>query len=245
MALVSIIYYIKIIKLLLVGDVEGKIHDYLKNKLDTKNVLNFYQLANLFNLSSTAKAAFIYLELRFTVVAETQSFLELDYNSVSKILESSGLLITSELEVYNAANKWLSYNFKKRSKFNKNLLRKVRLHLLSDKTLRFLLNNSSSFTDNDACVAMIEGILDNKDKFIQSNCNSYSSNRHCDQDGFDILICGGYDLGGRRGRVINTVNQIDGKKFEKRQQKVLRPLIEERQKSKAVSLRGEVYMFGG
>ena len=129
-----LISIMKINKLLLIGDVETKINEYIEYKIDTKNVLNFYELANCFSLCRSAKAAFICVERCFTVVVESQSFLELCYASLSRILASSGLLITSELEIYSAANAWLGYNDEKRSKFAEDILQKVRLHLLSVKT---------------------------------------------------------------------------------------------------------------
>ena len=70
------------------------------------------------------------------MVGDTQNFLELDYFLVAKILASSDLVITSEVEVYNAADRWLKYKIEERRKFAKHLLLKVRLPLLSDNTLQ-------------------------------------------------------------------------------------------------------------
>ena len=51
------------------------------------------------------------------MIVDTKSFIELDIKTVSKILASSSLQIDSEVEVYNAANKWLNCNSEERSKF--------------------------------------------------------------------------------------------------------------------------------
>ena len=242
---VELIPIMKINKLVLIADVESKIHKHMEDKINIPNVLNFYQLTKLFNVSHLKKTNFTYIQRCFTMLVETQNFLELDFTSISKILASSGLLITSEHEVYNAANAWVSHYIEERSKFAENLLLKVRLPLLSDETLKFLLNKSSSFSNNDACRAKFEEILNNKDEFIENNCSNYYTHRCCNQDCFNILICGGrnVDFGIQKVRVVNTVNQISRNKFES--QKVLPPMIEQRLCSKAVCLKGDVYVFGG
>ena len=235
----------KINKIFLVGDVESNIHKHIVDNINIRNVNSLYQLAKLFNLFSLAKPVFMYIERFFTMLVETESFLELDYTCITNILASSGLLLTSELEVYNAGNLWLGHNINERSKFAKDILLKVRLSLLSREALKFLLNKSSSFRNNDACKATIEeileAILNNKDQLIQNSCISNYTNRYCDQDSYNILICGGYDH--KQKINVNTVKQMGGKQLE--YQKVLPSMIKGRQYSKAVCLNGDVYLLGG
>ena len=161
--------------MLLNEDVESKIHKHIENKINIQNVLNFYQLAKLFGLSCLANVSFKYIQRCFTMLVESQSFLELDYASISRIFASSGLLITSELEVYGAGDKWLSYNKEERSKFAEDILQKVRLPLLSDETLKYLINKSSSFTNSDACISKIKEILKHKEDFISNSCKNYTN----------------------------------------------------------------------
>ena len=49
-------------------------------------------------------------------MAETKNFLELDIESVKKVLLSSDLHITSEIEVFNAADAWIRYKLNERKK---------------------------------------------------------------------------------------------------------------------------------
>ena len=121
----------------------------------------FFQLASKFNLSDLKIRVFRYIEHCFSMIVEAESFLELDYDIVSKILASSDLQIDSEVEVYNAANKWLSYYSEERSKFARKLLLKVRLNLLSDHCLKYLINDCSSFSENVDCIK----VLKNRDSF--------------------------------------------------------------------------------
>ena len=114
----------------------------LKEKVKIENAALVYQFVNLFNLTSLKNSTRRYIERCFTIVSDNESFLELEYKIISKILASSKLLITSEIEVFKVANRWLNHNIEERSKYAGNLLLKVRLHLLSTETINHILNNS-------------------------------------------------------------------------------------------------------
>ena len=72
----------------------------LNEKIQIKNAASVYQFTNLFNFSSLKNSTFSYIQRCFTIVSDDESFLELEYNLVSKILANSELLITSEIEVF-------------------------------------------------------------------------------------------------------------------------------------------------
>ena len=84
---------------------DGGIRIIKKLKID--NALAFHQFASVFNLSNACKATRSYVERCFTVLVETENFLELNFALLLKILASSELLITSEREVLDATIKWL------------------------------------------------------------------------------------------------------------------------------------------
>ena len=69
----------------------------------------------------------------FSMISETDSFLQLEVNLLEEILSRSSLLVTTEIEVYQAIAKWINYNFEERVKFAKRLLHKIRLPLLAKK----------------------------------------------------------------------------------------------------------------
>ena len=86
-------------------------------KLQIQIAMLFYQLVVQFKLTDLNITVFRYIERCFSMIVDTKSFIELDIKTVSKILASSSLQIDSEVEVYNAANKWLNCNSEERSKF--------------------------------------------------------------------------------------------------------------------------------
>ena len=175
------------------------------------------------------------------MLAETDNFLELDYLAISKTLASSELNITSELEVFNAANEWLKHNITERRWLAKQILQKVRLPLLSHHALQYLLKQTSSFTAIDECVAIIKETLDNKAISMNNKCSAMFTNRYFNQKKFNILVCGGFNYHQKWN--VKRVYQIGGNNLMT--VKDLPLMIKERQWAKSVCLKGDVYVFGG
>ena len=93
---------LKINKLFLNKDVEKKLVEHIKKEVKKVKLVFYSQLAHTFKITELAKTTIAYIHRCFTMVAETHEFLELSYYLVSKILSSSQLEITSEMEVFNA-----------------------------------------------------------------------------------------------------------------------------------------------
>ena len=218
--------------------VEQKLCEFVEAKLNLENMLTFYQLTKHYNSS---KAAFSYIQRCFTMLSETEGFLELDFIHVLKILASSQLLTSTELEVYNAANSWLGYKIKERSKFAKDLLLTVRFPLLSNYTVKYLLEKSSNFSKIDECYKILQKISEGNEIFFQSKSTIYYTNRYCNQELFSMLVIGGRDISSHKtvGK-IKQFNVSNSKNF-----KALHPMIEKRKFPEAVCVKGEVYVFGG
>ena len=218
---------------------EHKILKYMKNKINVQNVTTFYQFSNIFNILTSRMVIFNFIERCFTMVVETENFLELDYTLVVKILESSQLNITSELEVFDAADAWVRYKIKGRGMFANGLLKKVRLTLLSESTLKYLLKKSSLSYDNTTFVATLTEVLYSNQNSLQKKLSVSCTHRYCDKNKFNILICGGKD----RSKASRKVKKIDGSNLKNVE--YLKPMVEKRKFSKAVCVKGEVYVFGG
>ena len=167
-------------------ELESKIVMYLQNTNKIENFVMFYQLASFINMPNFSKVIKCYLYRCFTMVAETKSFLKLDVSFVAQILSESQLNITSELEVFKAADDWLRYNINDRSKFAKELLLKVRLPLLSDRALNYVLRKDSSFRNSKECLVLVKHILKENNIFRNSKYFSCTT-RYCNQNTFNIL----------------------------------------------------------
>ena len=136
---------------MLVEDEARKKHKLIESKLNIKNTAVIYSVSQLFNCSIVSKALLEFIERCFPMFVDSTSFLELDYKHILKILSTSELNIDSEMEVFNAIVSWLGHN-KERSKYAKDLILEIRLSLLSDPALNFIIENISCFIDDFAFI---------------------------------------------------------------------------------------------
>ena len=154
----------------------------------------FYQLTSFYNLSDFKNDALNYIYRWFTIIAKIDNFQYLELNNIIRILSSSELNISSELEVFNASDFWLSCESFNRSKFAKELFLKTRFPLLSDHVTRSLLeqnrDSNNSFHKSKKCLVLIEEVLKNKEEFYRNKSTIYYSNRYCNNSMYDILFCG-------------------------------------------------------
>ena len=218
-------------KLLLNDDKSDEIFRKTVKQINVENVATFYYVSSIFNISSLVKECLCYIERCFTMVAKTSSFLELDFLSIAKIVSSSNLHITSEIEVFDAIEFWLRHDIKERSKFSKRLLKKVRYLILSSHAQKYLFYRAS---------CLIQNGVDSLEDF--KTYNLCSTNRYYNGNEFNIIVCGGCDLQLDEQHVKNTYC-IDARNFESAND--FPPMTQRRCHAKAVCVDGEIYVFGG
>ena len=177
--------------------IENEIVKRINKQINCENVTTYYQLARLFNLQKFAGKNFSLIERCFTKVVKTGNFLELDFSYVKIILGSSELDVTSELQVMIAANRWLNYDFDKRSQFAKDIFLAVRLPLLTDSEIRksfeAFAKNSCLFVSRktEECQLAVDDLIQSKKDYFKNRPLSTHKARYCNQDKFDIVVCGG------------------------------------------------------
>ena len=203
----------------------------IKDNLNITTAILYYKLAYVYNLQNLNETTMMYIERCFSVVAETRSFLELDFSLVKKILYSSELHITSEIEVFNAVDVWVSYKTEERRSFAEELLLTVRLPLLSDLALNYLLSKSSLCKINE-CKAMIESVLHNRENIVKKH--SSITSRHCNQRLFNILVC-------EKSQGVRSLKQINCE--ASKSITTYDTVAEADRLLKAVCLKGDIYIF--
>ena len=225
---------------MLIKDLSIDKHKVFKKKTKIENAALFYQIARRFSLFSLYNSTFEYIQRCFQMAVDTNCFPELDFSSVSKLLASSGLQVDSEVEIYNAANKWLNNNREERRNLAKQLLLKVRLNLLSDHCFKYLLSQSSCISTNNECI----DVLNSRDIFHQNKLVIFNNSRYCNKTMFNITVCGGmnnsnkYKFSGYRHVRQFNVNNL--KKFS-----TFPTFVTKRYDTKSTCLKGEIYVFGG
>lgn len=218
------------------------------DKINVQNVATLYQISSLFYLLKTNKVTFDYIQRCFPMVAECDNFFMLDFNHVNKILSSSELNVSSEIEVFNAADSWLNCKDSDRSKFATRLLSKVRFPALSKQVLKNIVKvrarDRSYFLRNKPIFIKINEVLKNKKQKIYKNkSSSYFTHRYCNSNLFDLLLCGGSN---EETREIDTnIYQTKVSSLKKFNACTQLTKVTEKPKtvSKAVYLKGEIYIF--
>ena len=176
-------------KVILDDNEKRKLVKCFKNKICHKNVCMHLTLSKIF--FSSSKDALIYMDSWFLNIAETYNFLQLEVNLLEDILSRSNLLVTTEIEVYQAADKWINYNLTERQKSSKRLLHKIRLTLLGEKTLKSIITKKSCFRKNKDSLAVINNILKKNFDFYRNKPSKFFTARYCGHNSFEILYFGG------------------------------------------------------
>ena len=195
-------------KILLNEHKANKSVKHMWDKIDPENAATYYNIGNIFALSNLSKLSLCFIERRFTMFADSPNFLELDSSSVAKILSSSEVHIDSELQVYNPADAWLSNNLNECTKFSKSILMRTRLPLLSDDAKKLILSKSSNLYNNEEFAEEIKEVLRNKNYHYKNKNKSFYKSRYCNQNKFNIVVCGGVHMNTYAIRTYNTYDTV-------------------------------------
>ena len=188
-----------------------------------------------------------YIERFFVLVCENKNFLELDLESFAKIVSSSEIKIDCEIEIFNAVDSWIKYDFEERIDYLIYLLSKVRLGSLSDHAIKAILKSSFSYRKIVGFATIFEDELQDR-RSLNQNKPIFCSSRYCSRNNFDILVSTGTSdklksfIGYPHGTLSNNL-QIDGRSFNV--VKELAPMEHGRKNARSVYCRGAVYLFGG
>ncbi|XP_007430858.1 kelch-like protein 6 [Python bivittatus] len=104
---------------------------YLMERISPENCVRLYTLGHDHNHPILLHGALRYLGLHFDLLFEHKDFLHLDLGALICILSSDHLAVTSEMEVFQAAQRWVRAEPTARLPVLKMLLRCIRFPLLT------------------------------------------------------------------------------------------------------------------
>lgn len=105
--------------------------EYLKQRLESSNVLSVRAFAENLSCISLKESAEEYLEKHFTEVSQEEEFLSLELSQIGELLSRDQLCVSSEEQIFEALIRWVKKDPELRSIYLPGLLSKVRLPLLS------------------------------------------------------------------------------------------------------------------
>ncbi|XP_074652354.1 kelch-like protein 18 [Tubulanus polymorphus] len=109
--------------------------DFLKNRLTPNNVLGILAFAEQFMCPSVTEAANKYIQKHFMEVSKSDEFLQITYTEIHDILSRDELYVTSEEQVFEAMLAWIKADLQERKDHLSELLKLVRLPLLTPQFL--------------------------------------------------------------------------------------------------------------
>ena len=216
---------------------ENKVAEYIDRKISYENFDMYYMLQKLF--CSSAKDVLKYIDCCFTMISKSDKFLNLDIKLIKKILLSSSLSVTSEIQVFNAADAWLGHHFLEREKFATDLLLTLRFPLVPNSALDLVLQKSSSFRRNLGSLALVNEILQRNNDFYNEKSSMYFTHRYCEHKKCNIFVGGG-----KHDNVcINAIQVMNSGNLNR--SKTVSSLVKPRYGSNIVYSEGNIFVFGG
>ena len=206
--------FLKISKLFGSNKLSKPLKPVLKKKLDPKNVCFFYQVMKNNSRKDTYILISNYLQKYFVLVTENNYHMEFNFDFIKAVISCPKLKITSEIEVFNAAEAWVVYDIEERSRFALELLKGVCLPLLSLSALKSLIDRDSGFTKCSDCFRYIQNEINIKEKRSVRQASTVVQNRHCEQDSFHTIV---YSPKGTKRKSTNTyeIYQLEDDNFVK------------------------------
>ena len=158
----------------------------LEQKLSPENVCFFFSILLNDNVENKTLLPCVLsrIERWFCLVLEEKKHLNLPLSTIKSICYNSNLKVSSELEVMSFLESWIKYDEMERSKFAKELIKTIRLPLLTTAALNQILYGENSFSKYAECKKFIKFIIcvvkervywEDSVDFYNRNCNLGSS----------------------------------------------------------------------
>ena len=181
----SYITLAKISKMLDLINIEESLKTAFVDKLNVENACFYYDVLKNNSTKAVEVCALRFVQNWFCMISQNKYHLDLPFQSVKDICLNSGLRITSELEVVSFADGWINHDKSERSIFANDLIKTVRLPLLSYGALHSILRNESSFSN---CRDHVKNAARNKRrKTPDPKCVDYQ-NRYYSRECFHIMV---------------------------------------------------------
>jgi len=164
--------------------------DFLKENVTTENCVFNYYFADKYQCMELKDKCCEVINSNFSVVMETEDFLNLEVKQVMEWVSSDDITVSAEEDVFKGIMRWVTYNKSERESHFPDLLRQVRLMSISQDFLFDKLVKEELITGNNECLNFVLGSM--KWIFSSTGKNSAKPPRKCLNTQTDgIFVCGG------------------------------------------------------
>ena len=164
---------------------------FLKENVTTENCVFNYYFADKYQCVELKEKCSKEINSNFSVIMETEDFLNLDMKQVMEWVSSDDVTVSAEEEVFKGIVKWVSYNKNERESYFPELLHQIRLMSISHNFLFSKLVNEELITNSNECLNFVLAAI--KGVFIppEKGCIMRPP-RKCLETHTDVIfVCGG------------------------------------------------------
>ncbi|XP_035380243.1 kelch repeat and BTB domain-containing protein 12 isoform X2 [Electrophorus electricus] len=190
--------------LLQMDDVFGRCQIYMTANMDASNCLGIYYYARDLGAEDLADQAQRYLRQHFTEVCLSEEVLELEAHQLGALLASDDLNVTREETILDVVLRWVKHSsvgagLEEEHRVNHlpELLKKVRLPLVSAGYLKETMRRNTPLLSDAECLQMMEDVLE------ATGAHPHAPPRRLKlrygMETTDLLLCIGNDTGGELG----------------------------------------------
>ncbi|KAF7250792.1 Kelch repeat and BTB domain-containing protein 3 [Varanus komodoensis] len=129
--------------------------DFLIKNIDLVNCLQLLSISESYGSTQLFDHTLKYAQHNFSLLLQSNDFLEMNFEILQKCLETDELNVPDEESVLKAVFWWTKHNLETRKKHLSYLLKKVRLHQLSEKTLQDILHSEEQLLEDTGCLVII------------------------------------------------------------------------------------------
>lgn len=128
---------------------------FMIKQLQPSNCIGVHLFADMQSCQTLMKASLDYILEHFTEITQHEEFIRLPPDEVKKILNSDDLNVPNEEVVFHALTSWVNHNEENRRKDLGDLLRTIRLPLLSPEFIIDKIENNPLFVSDDLCRKLV------------------------------------------------------------------------------------------
>ncbi|XP_065651792.1 kelch-like protein 20 [Hydra vulgaris] len=139
---------------------------FLCHQLDSSNCIGIRDFANIYSCTQLERYANRYIHQHFLDVSNTEEFLNLNVDDLCNLLKNDSLQVRNEEDVYNSVEKWLLHDYTKRLKLFPEVLKYIRIPLLSLEFLESKVFPASFIKANSTCQLILAKIINERPEHL-------------------------------------------------------------------------------
>ncbi|XP_039972519.1 kelch repeat and BTB domain-containing protein 12 [Xiphias gladius] len=191
--------------LLQMDDVFTRCQQHMTENMDASNCLGVYYFARDLGAEELADHAQRFLRQHFVQVCQSEEVLELEAHQLGKLLSSDDLNVSREETILDVVLSWVKHSTlmdgEVRIRHLPELLRKVRLPLISPDYLREAMKRNTALLADAECLEMVKEALEATG--MHPSAAPRKLKLRYGMETTDLLLCVGNDGGGIRSRYGN------------------------------------------